>query len=172
MIKPDKYFLEIQKNLSSDNAKDVIDTIKKIKHSGQAKVVPLIIGLLDKHRGDEIGREVLMILGQLKDITAIPLIIDEIKSAHSDGYRAELIMTCWQSGLDYSPYIKDFTQTFITGDYQTSIESLSVIEEWIHNAPKEDIIESKQLLLKNLDTVTEDRKGFYQELIKLVEGYL
>ena len=172
MAKPDKYYLELQQKLANSNAKELIETIKEIKHSGKPQILPLVIRLLNKHKSDEVGKEVLILLGQLKDVNVIPFIIDEIKSTNSDAYKAELIMTCWQSGLDYSEYITDFTQEFISGDFQASIESFSVIEEWIHNATKETVEQSRKLLINNLENTPEEKKAFYIELIKLVESYL
>jgi hypothetical protein len=172
MTTKDKYYLGIEKKLSSGNEKEILDTIKDIRISGQARIIPLIIALLDHNKDNVISQEVLSLLGQLKDKAVIPYIIPELKSKHTNSYRTELIMTCWQSGLDYSHHIDVFTEAFIHGDYQASIESFSVIEEWIHNSPKSTIEICKSQLMDNLSSCNEEKKAFYLELIKLVESFL
>ena len=166
----DKYYLEIEKKLSSKNEKEILDTLKEIRQSGKASIIPLIVGLLDHHKDDAISQEVINMLGQLKDKDVIPYIIKELKSEHTNSYRTKLIMTCWQSGLDYSEHIKIFVEAFIQGDYQTSIEAFSVIDEWIHGSSKETIEECRKLLIENLKATSEEKKAFYMELIKVVES--
>jgi hypothetical protein len=172
MEKPNKYYLEIQARLNAKNNKEILHTLSEIKQTGQASIIPLVVRLLDNHTNDEVHREVIGLLGQLKEKEVIPYIINELRSEPTNQYRTELIMTCWQSGLDYSEHIYLFVEAFIYGDFQTAIESFSVIEEWIHNTPKDTIEASKELLLDNLKQVSEEKKSFYLELIKLVESYL
>jgi hypothetical protein len=170
MTKPDKYFLETQATFASGNEKNILATLKEIKQSGQPHIIPLIIGLLDNHQDDEVSKEVLALLGQLKEKEVIPFIIEEINAKHTQNYSDKLIMTCWQSGLDYSEYIDVFTRAFIHGSFQTAIECFSVIEEWIHNSPAEKIAASRQMLIDHLNETSEEKKAFYMELIKLVES--
>ncbi|MCK7536379.1 MAG: hypothetical protein MZV63_38065 [Marinilabiliales bacterium] len=57
-------------------------------------------------------------------------IIAEIQKAmESTTQSAMLVSSCWQSGLDYSDYSADFAKVFLKGDYATSIECITVIEE-------------------------------------------
>lgn len=172
MTQQDKYYLETEKKLSSDNEHIILDTLAQIRKNGKASIIPLVIDLLDKKISEKVSKETIMLLGHLKDKEAVSFIVSGLKSAKTKEYRTELIMTCWQSGLDYSKYIESFVDAFIFGDFQTAIESFSVIEEWIHNSPEEQVTSSRKLLIDNLKDVTAEKKAFYLELIKLVESYL
>jgi hypothetical protein len=172
MTQTDKFFIETQTKLNTEDKTEVLKTLKALKMSGKASIIPLIIQLLKQHKDDEIGKEALSILGQLKDNDAIPYIIHELKSPDSVSFKKELLMSCWQSGLDYSVYLLDFTNEFIKGDFTTAIEAFTVIEEWIHNSPKEANAKCKAHLIQNIDKISEDKKDLYHELVKFIEGYI
>jgi hypothetical protein len=168
----DKYYIETQNKLASKDQNEVLKTLKEIKHSGKSLIIPLIIALLKDKKENDITKEVLVLLGQLKDKEAIPIILEEIKSKDTEAFKAELIMTCWQSGLDYGYYIIDFAEEFIKGDFRVAIEAFTVIEEWIHNSPKEIILGCKKYLVENIGRISDEKKAYYLELVKLVESYL
>ncbi len=171
MSEQEKYYKEIEKKFSSDNSKEILNTLKEVKNSGKVIIIPLIIQLLDGNKDEHIQKEVLSVLGDLKMKEAVPYIVDGIKQSENN-YRTDLIMTCWQSGLDFSSHIETFIEAFVFGDFQTAIEAFSVVEEWIHNSTKDQIENSRQLLLDNLKQVSEERKAFHLELMKLVESHL
>ncbi|QQS51529.1 MAG: HEAT repeat domain-containing protein [Bacteroidota bacterium] len=172
MTAREKYYLDVQTRFSSGNKKTILTTLHEIRQKGHANILPLVVSLLNKHQHDEVREEVISILGQLKDKEAVPFIIEQIKSSGTDTFKSELIMTCWQSGLDYSEHIDVFTQSFIDGDFQTAIEAFSVIDEWIDQAGSEKIKQCKELLAENLPKVSPEKKAFYLELIKLIESFL
>ncbi len=171
MSEQEKYYKEIEKKLNTEDSKEILNTLKDVKKNGRVVIIPLIVQLLDNDKDDAVKKEVLNILGQIKMEEAVPYIVAELKQ-DEDNYRADLIMTCWQSGLDFSSHIENFIEAFVYGDFQTAIESFSVIEEWIHNASEEQVQNSRQLLIDNLKQVSEERKAFHLELIKLVESHL
>ncbi len=171
MTASDKYYHEIQTKLSSGNKNTILAALHDIRQKGHANILPLVVSLLNKKEHDEIREEAISLLGQLKDKESVPFIIGQIKSAATDSFKSELIMTCWQSGLDYSEHIDVFTQSFIDGDFQTSIEAFSVIDEWIDQASRDKIKQCKKLLTENLPVVSTEKKAFYLELIKLVESF-
>lgn len=172
MEKPDKYYKEIEKKLGSGNHSEIISTLNNIRTSGRASIMPLIFILLEQNPGKEITDEIFSILSQLKDKDCVPHIIEAIQSKRLEKYNTLLITTCWQSGLDYSDHIKVFAEQFIIGDYQTAIESFSVIEEWIFESQPATILECKKFLIDSVDKVSTDKKPLYIELVKVVESHL
>jgi hypothetical protein len=65
----------------------------------------------------------------VKDKSVRPEIINEIRKPWKANTISMLVASCWQSGLDYSEYLKDMATIFLEGDYPTSIECMTVIEE-------------------------------------------
>lgn len=172
MTQPDKYYLEAEKAFASADDKKIAHKLNEIRKTGKPNIIPLVASLLEKHDGDGIEKIVLEILSQLKDKECVPYVIESVKKKNSDLIKKKLIMTCWQSGLDYSEYIVIFAQEFLKGSYETAIEAFTVIEEWIHNTSKEQIIACKTFLNENINKVKEDKKDFYLELVKFVERYI
>ena len=172
MEKPDKYYKEIEKKFCSGNRSEILNTLKEIRFLGKAIIMPLVFQVLNNDPDDEIKDEIFNILSQLKDKECVPYIIDAIQSEASNSYITKLITTCWQSGLDYSEHILIFAEQFIKGDYQTAIESFSVIEEWIFESVPAQIFETKKFLIHNIDKVSEDKKPLYHELVKVVDSHM
>jgi hypothetical protein len=172
MEKPDKYFKQIENKLSSGNKTEILKTLKEIRVSGKAVILPLIFQILDQNPNDEVAEEIFSILSQLKNKECVPYIIDAIKSDSANNYITRLITTCWQSGLDYSDHIVVFAEKFVRGDYQTAIEAFSVIEEWIFESDSATIANCKQYLISSIDSVSNEKRPLYFELVKVVESHI
>jgi hypothetical protein len=63
-------------------------------------------------------------------------LLNEIRKQWKSDTISMLVSSCWQSGLNYSDYSFDLAKVFLTGDYVTAIECLTVIEESVHELSK------------------------------------
>lgn len=167
----DKYYAEVEKAFASEDEKKIVHKLNDIRQNGKPAIIPLIANLMGKHKSDPIEKVSLEILGQLKEKECIPYVIESIKSANSDELKRKLIMTCWQSGLDYNEHIIEFAREFLIGSFEIAIEAFSVIEEWIHDSPMELKVACTKYLKENINLVAENKKSFYLELVKLVESH-
>lgn len=165
-----KYYNEIEARLKGKDTKDILDTLKDIRKTGHAYILPLVFNLANENPNQQVQEEIFQMLGQLKEKDCTEYVVNEIKSGNSKKNINRLLATCWQSGLDYSEYLLDFTEQFILGDYVTSIEAFTVIEEWIHNASRDNIQASKQLLIDKVSGISEEKKPLYLELVRLIES--
>lgn len=172
MTKPEKYYQEIKKKFDAENDAEILATLKEIRISGQALIIPLMIDVLEKTKDNSIREEILSILGQLKDKGSVAYIVEALASGAVKNYRKEFITTCWQSGLDYRDHITLFAKEFVKGDYVTAIEAFTVIEEWIFESSPEKITECKKYLIDAVSEIDNEKKPLYVELVKLVESYL
>ncbi len=80
-----------------------------------------------------------------------------------------LISSCWQSGLDYSAYISDIAKIYVSGDYVTAIECLTVIEESISKLSdrgKDDLV---KLLQQGPVNSAHEKRELTLELLTLLE---
>jgi hypothetical protein len=170
MEKPDKYYLDVEKKILGKDKKIVLETIIELRKTGKPSIIPLLFTAISDNIQNEISEEIFKLLGLLKDKEGISYVIDGIKSKNSEPYKAKLITTCWQSGLDYSAYIEDFTEQFIKGDFQIALEAFTVIEEWIHSSLPESIKKSKEILIDSVSSINEEKKPLYIELVKLLES--
>jgi D-tyrosyl-tRNA(Tyr) deacylase len=172
MTKAEKYYQEIKKKFDTDNDAEIAATLKEIRVNGQALIIPLMLEVLEKTNYDNIREEILSILGQLKDKNSVQYIVEALAAGTVKKYRKEFITTCWQSGLDYSEHITLFAKEFVIGDYVTSIEAFTVIEEWIIESSPDKIVECKKFLIDAVSKIDNEKKPLYVELVKLVESYL
>lgn len=169
MEKRDKYYKDIEVRLQANETNEVLETLKDIRQTGHAYILPLIFNLVNTNPNQQIHEEVFQMLGQLKEKDCVKYLVDEIKSGKSKKNITRILATCWQSGLDYSQYLNVFAEQFVSGDYVTAIEAFTVIEEWIHNASEEHIEECIILLKEQVSNISAEKKPLYVELVKLFE---
>lgn len=169
MEKNEKYYLEIEEKLQNHDNKTVLETLGMIRKTGNAIILPLLFKLVKENKNQQVLTDTYQILGQLKENECRKYLIDEINSNNSPETTAPIIASCWQSGLDYSEYINEFAEQFVIRDYMTAFEAFTVIEEWIHNSQKEDILRCKEYLNKSSNAISDDKKILYLELVKLID---
>lgn len=169
MEKRDKYYKDIEAQLQAKETKEILETLKDIRQTGHAYILPLIFKLINTNPNQQIHEEVFQMLGQVKEQDCVNYLVEEIKSGNSKHNITRLIATCWQSGLDYSQFLDVFVQQFVHEDYVTAIEAFTVIEEWMHNASQEHIEKCISLLKEQISIISAEKKSLYMELVKLFE---
>jgi hypothetical protein len=132
------------------------------------------IGLLTKYyneiKDNSIRKAIADFLNDIKDPSARSEIMNEIRKPWNDDTISMLVSSCWQSGLNYAEYSMDFARVFLTGDYVTSVECLTVIEE---SAP-ELSGESKNEIIKFIEESpvqpVNEKTALKLELISILGG--
>jgi hypothetical protein len=157
----------INKLLSTDQ-QIIIETLEEIKQSGSSKLLPFLIDLLHVSNDEEVKSQTYKILSELKQSDSIPIIMDAI---HNDKYLPEqemLIRSCWENGLDFTPYISVFIDLVIQGDYMTAFEAFTVIENLESLISSEEAEKLLSKLQQKLPTALEERKVLISELIQFI----
>ena len=80
-----------------------------------------------------------------------------------------LVSSCWQSGLDYSEFVIDFTNLFITEDYVTALECFTVIEA---SGQKIGVSEKRKLislLKRNQEASSVEKNSLIQALMRTLD---
>jgi hypothetical protein len=80
-----------------------------------------------------------------------------------------LVVSCWQSGLDFSDYLHDLARTFLKADYTTSVECMTVIEESIQNSTRARKDEIINLIMENPLAFLNEKNSLVHELIAILE---
>jgi len=91
--------------------------------------IGLLASFYDTSDDNSIRKTINDFMNDLKDNTASDEVMKEIRKPYKLDTTLMLISSCWQSGLDYSEYLDDLVDIFLTSDFIVSIECLSVIEE-------------------------------------------
>jgi hypothetical protein len=95
-------------------------------------------------------------------------VVAEIKKFYKPETISMLVSSCWQSGLDYSEFVIDFTNLFITGDYVTALECFTVIEESGQIIPASERSKIISLLKRNHEMSFVEKNSLLQALIKVL----
>ena len=169
MIESEIKIRELQKKLSTENSKTVSDAIVSLRNEVPFKgAISLLAGLYDRTNDLVIKNLIHNFLNDIKD----PGARNEIVTAVMNNFKPEtlsmLVSSCWQSGLDYSGFIIDFTDLFISGDYLTALECFTVIEESVHSIPPGDKGKVKGLLEKNKNKLSVEKIPLFQTLILIL----
>jgi hypothetical protein len=155
-------------NLLSSNPQLVIETLEEIKFSGNSKLLPFLIELLHVSNNEEIKAQVYNILAELKHSDSIPVIIEAILNEKYKNKQEMLIKSCWENGLDFTPFISVFVELVIIGDYMTAFEAFTVIENLEGKLTSNEV---EILLLKlqiGLEGALNERKVLIFELIQFI----
>ncbi len=167
-LKPDK---EIVALLTSGRSANISSAIKRLRIEGNTSYLPTIFkALKDNYEIQETRDTITGFLIDLKQQEVVQQFVDVIRDANYKTILPVLISACWQNGLDYSQYVKDFVDVFIDSDLLLAIESFTVIENMIFNLSESDINESIRKLKDAIPAMDNEKKKLAIELIHLFEN--
>ncbi|NOY37752.1 MAG: hypothetical protein GXO83_09260 [Chlorobi bacterium] len=128
MTPAEKKNKEIIKRLFSPDEKVVIRTITEIREQGTAALIPAILEIYRSTSSPVIRMQIQRLLTDLKNQEAAGPLTEEIFKISNPELKRALMAACWQSGLDFSPFLKKFFKSLLTEDYVIALEAFSVIE--------------------------------------------
>ncbi|HNW49529.1 MAG TPA: HEAT repeat domain-containing protein [Prolixibacteraceae bacterium] len=155
-------------NLLSTNHQVVINTLEEVKSTGSSKLLPFLIDLLHASTNDDIKTMTYKILAELKQTDAIPVLVEAIRNEKYFQEQEILIRSCWENGLDYTPYLSVFIDLVIHGDYMTSFEAFTVIENLEGTIGEEENEKLVMLLQNSLADSSPEKQALLEELIQIV----
>ncbi|MFO7878933.1 MAG: hypothetical protein ACQES0_08295 [Bacteroidota bacterium] len=126
----EKAYLE---SLKSDDRARIYKTIDEIHQAGSVKLLPAVFDLYQAYNDDELREKIVMLLRDLKDKQVPEIFMRELKTRQWDSGLALMLSTCWQSALDFSPYLEDFLPYANSDDLTVQMEALTNLEEYFYN---------------------------------------
>jgi HEAT repeat protein len=121
-------FVEHLKGLESANNAEILKAIRAIREDGNENAIPFLVKTLVNNPDEDIKNEVAHVLFDLKNQRALPGLIIAIMNPENREYQHTLVAACWESGLNCTPFLSEFTEIAIHSDYLVTLESLTVIE--------------------------------------------
>jgi hypothetical protein len=79
------------------------------------------------------------IFSELKKANAGAMLLDAISETTNMSQKKVLIAACWESGIDFSDSFMFFADLVLSGDFETSLEALTVIEEMENMPSRADV---------------------------------
>jgi hypothetical protein len=159
---------ELINNLLSNKLPLVIETLEEIKYAGNSKLLPFLIDLFHVSKNGEIKKHINGILSELKHSDAVPIIIEAILNEKYSDEQEMLVRSCWENSLDFTSYISVFIDLAIHGNYMTSFEAFTVIENLEGTISDEETKKSLSLLQDGLSCALNERKVLILELIQFI----
>ncbi len=171
MIQSEKKLKELNSVLDGKNKALISTTIASLRvelpFSG---AVGILVSYYDSTDDQHIKGIIKEFMNDIKDPAAREEVIAETARKRKQETLSMLISSCWQSGLDYSDYVSEIASVFISGDYATSIECFTVIEESaqkISDLKKNEII---GLIRGKIHSYDYNKKTLAQELILVLSA--
>lgn len=167
MNKP-KISTKLKNQLFSANTNEVITAVNTLKEKGNKEYLPLLFELLRLQPEAEIQKEILQLLGTVKDKETIPIFIQYIEDEKFSSIRKTLLNSCWQSGLDFSKHLNTFVDVVINEEWEVAFEAFTVIENLEHFPSEEEIKTIKLKVAKALKVSSDQKAYFLEEILKLL----
>ena len=169
MIKSDAKLKKLTSVFSDKNNKLITEAIELLRNEQPFEgAIGLLVSLYDRTGEDDIRRTIESFLNDLKDQSAAVEVISEIRRGWKPQTVSMLVSSCWQSGLNYSSYSSDLADVFLTGDYVTAVECMTVIEEYIDEVGRNKKDEIIRKIEQSKFTAGKEKTALTLELIAIL----
>lgn len=82
-----------------------------------------------------------------------------------------MVGSCWQSGLDYHEHTEIFIDIAIDGDYATSLEAFTVIEECLGQLEDGKRKTYVDKVNKALNDSSQEKQPLLKELLDMIDRF-
>jgi hypothetical protein len=161
-----KNIKKILAELESQDAKNVIAAIEKLREAGDESVILSVIKILVNHPLEDVKNAASHFLFDLKNPRVLPTIIAAIQNPENIEYQRILVSACWESSINCSAYLPFFVDLAIISDYIVCLECLTVIENMEGPFDKKEL---EQAIEKVKNATDDDEEGKYELLNSIWE---
>lgn len=139
--------------LSSDKLIEVEKGIETLEQSGQLSDIKSILNVFLFHKDHDIKRKLFHLLSNVSlkgaELEWMKIILEEKEPVNT----RDILNICWNSKLNFSPFILEFVKIAINNDYLIAMECLTIIENLEGPFEESSLLESQILL-----------KGYYENI--------
>jgi len=159
---------EIQNKLFSANPGQTVSAVKLIQEKGNELHLPMLFDLLLANPENETEKEILKTLGTVKKEEAVPIFIDALQENKYRPIRKKLLVACWQNGLDFKNHVPLLIDLIIEEEWETGFEAFTIIDN-MKTLPERPVIDEAVVKINQaIDSVSENKKYFLQEILILI----
>jgi len=171
MAEDSKAVKTILKEFTASDPKIVLEAIAKYRKDGNAKTFKALLSVLKDTDEPTVEAEIIQFLFDLKDEESIPVLIDAIQDTEMQYYQSFLVSAFWQSAIDGSDRLDLFVKTAISGEYLTTLEALTVIENFDRAYPQSELLELEADINEAAEKeLNEDKKALLISLSDVVRN--
>jgi len=171
MTEDSKTVKTILEDLKASDSKIVQNAIDKSRKDGNAKTFKAMLDVLKDTDEPNVEAKIIEFLFDLKDEDSIEILIDAIQDEEMVYYQNFLVSAFWQSAIDGSDHLNLFVKTAISGEYLTTLEALTVIENFDRAYPQSELLELEADILEASEKeLNEDKKALLVSLGDVVRN--
>jgi len=120
-------------SLKSEDRQRIYTALNDMREAGSVNLLPVVFDVYQAFPDEELREKIVMFLRDLKDKRVPEIFMRELKSRKWESGLPMMLSTCWQSALDFSPYLEDFLPYADADDLSVQMEALTNIEEYFYN---------------------------------------
>ncbi len=171
MLKSDKKLAELNKMLVNGKYNEINDRISMLRAEEPFEGAIRSLALFYDSTPDEGLKSIITaFFNDMKEVSCRAEVIESLKSVSNQASRTMLASSCWQSGLDYSEYAVALADAFMTGDFMTSLECFTVLENYAGTISDKDRTGIIIKLEKEIPGYDAPMQKLALELITLLRG--
>ena len=159
MIKSEKKLAELRRILSNAKYNEIYDRISILRAEEPFEgAISLLAEFYDESDSEAIKSAISAFFNDMKERSGRAEVIGALGTVKKPGTKAMLASSCWQSGLDYSEYANYLGEAFMSGDYMTSLECFTVLEnctDTISDDDKTDLISRLDRAMTHYDSAMQ-----------------
>lgn len=169
MQRSDKKLAELGKVLNNGRHNEIKARISMLRSEEPFEgALRLLARFYDSTDDEELKRIISRFFNDMKERTACTEVIESISEAGKPSTRAMLASSCWQSGLDYSDHAVALAEAFILGDYMTSLECFTVLENCATTVSDDDRSGIISSLEREIIKWDNEKQQLARELISIM----
>ncbi len=169
MIKSEKKLAELSKILSNAKYNEIYDRISMLRAEEPFEgAINLLARFYDESDMEEIKRVISAFFNDMKERSGRAEVISSLGAVRKPETKAMLASSCWHSGLDYSEYARPLGEAFMSGDYMTSLECFTVLENCSDTISADDKTELIDRLSRKMVQYDAPMHKLAEELISVL----
>ena len=158
----------LETSLRSEKTSTVLTALYELKDSGNISYIPVLLELLTTNPVEEVEKEIIYILNNLKVQKAVPVLVEAIQNPEYISIRKKIITSCWQNGLNYKNQLPVFVDLVIQEEWETGFEAFTVIENMEEYPDRETLDLAVRKIQDALPGTEGKKKYFLQEILILI----
>lgn len=156
---------KLLKGLNSANPDIVLDAIDALRAEGKTSDIPVLLELLLQSRNPEVKARITGLFANLKEKETIPMLINAIQDKKFEQVQQQLVSSCWENGMDYTPYLSVFVDLLIEKEFLVAFEAYTVITNMEKAIDQRLIDREIEKLDKAMRTTTPEKKSLMLDVV-------
>lgn len=129
--------------------------------AADAKLISNFIDLLTNPDKRELKPDA---LETIRKANAQQFLVDLIAMPEQEKHRRELVMACWETGLDFSGHLIFFAELVVECEYPVALEAVTVIDEMQNLSDSADVKKAIELLSSS--SLSPEKQALVSETVE------